>query len=96
LFVCHADPIPVAERAKRALYDARMGNLSPRPGRSPGTRRKREQRAFSLVVVGSTAGVVAVVGLILAIAGVVGSSVWVIAAIVAVVCALWFRSTVSR
>jgi hypothetical protein len=36
------------------------------------------------------------VGLVLAIAGVVGSGVWIIAAIVAVVCALWFRSTVSR
>lgn len=73
-----------------------MGNLSPRPGRSPSSRRKREQRAFSLVVVGGVAGAVAVVGLILAIAGVVGSGVWIIAAIVAVVCALWFRSTVSR
>jgi hypothetical protein len=73
-----------------------MGNLSPRPGRTPGSRRQREQRAFGLVVVGGTAGVVAVVGLILAIAGVVGSGVWIIAAIVAVVCALWFRSTVSR
>jgi hypothetical protein len=73
-----------------------MGNLSPRPGRSPGSRRQREQRAFSLVVVGGTAAAVAVVGLILAIAGVVGSGVWIIAAIVAVVCLLWFRSTVSR
>jgi radical SAM superfamily enzyme YgiQ (UPF0313 family) len=73
-----------------------MGNLSPRPGRSPGSRRQREQRAFSLVVVGGSAAAVAVVGLILAIAGVVGSGVWIIAAIVAVVCLLWFRSTVSR
>jgi hypothetical protein len=73
-----------------------MGNLSPRPGRSPSSRRQREQRAFGLVVVGGTAAVVAVVGLILAIAGVVGSGVWIIAAIVAAVCALWFRSTVSR
>ena len=73
-----------------------MGNLSPRPGRSPVSRRQREQRAFGLVVVGGAAGVVAVIGLILAIAGVVGSSVWIIATIVAVVCALWFRSTISR
>jgi hypothetical protein len=73
-----------------------MGNLSPRPGRSPSSRRKRERRAFSLVVVGGTAAAVAVVGLILAIAGVVGSGIWIIAAIVAVVCVLWFRSTVSR
>jgi hypothetical protein len=73
-----------------------MGNLSPRPGRSPSSRRRREQRAFTLTVVGGSAALVAVVGLILAIAGVVGSSVWIIATIVAVVCALWFRSTVSR
>jgi hypothetical protein len=49
-----------------------------------------------LTLVGGTAALVAVVGLILAIAGVVGSGVWIIAAIVAVVCALWVRSTVSR
>ena len=49
-----------------------MGNLSPRPGRSPSSRRSREQRAFTLTVVGGSA------------------------ALVAVVCALWFRSTVSR
>jgi hypothetical protein len=73
-----------------------MGNLSPRPGRSPGSRRSREQRAYTLVMVGGAAGVVAVVGLILAIAGVVGSGLWIIAAIVAVVCTLVFRSTVSR
>jgi type IV secretory pathway TrbD component len=73
-----------------------MGNLSPRPGRSPGSRRQREQRAFTLVMVGGGAAAVAVVGLILAIAGVVGSGIWIIAAIVAVVCALAFRSTVSR
>jgi hypothetical protein len=73
-----------------------MGNLSPRPGRSPGSRRKREQRAYTLVMVGGGAAAVAVIGLILAIAGVVGSGVWIIAAIIAVVCALVFRSTVSR
>ena len=73
-----------------------MGNLSPRPGRSPGSRRRREQRAFSLVMVGGGAAAVAVVALILSIAGVVGSGVWIIAAIIAVVCAVMFRSTVSR
>src|SRR4051794_41374617 len=73
-----------------------MGNLSPRPGRTPGSRRKREQRAYSLTLVGGTAAVVAVGGLILAIAGVVGSGVWVIAAVVAVVWALWVRRTLSR
>ena len=73
-----------------------MGNLSPRPGRSPSSRRKREQRAYTLTLVGGTAAVVAVVGVILAIVGVISGSIPLIAAIVAVVCALWFRSTVSR
>lgn len=47
-------------------------------------------------MVGGGAAAVAVVGLILSIVGVVGSGVWIIAAIIAVVCALAFRSTVSR
>jgi uncharacterized membrane protein len=73
-----------------------MGNLSPRPGRSPSSRRKREQRAYTLTLVGGVSAVVAVVGVILAIAGVISGSIPLIAAIVAVVCALWFRSTVGR
>jgi hypothetical protein len=73
-----------------------MGNLSPRPGRSPSSRRKREQRAYTLTLVGGTAAAVAVVGVILSIAGVISGSIPLIAAIVAVVCFLWFRSTVSR
>ena len=39
---------------------------------------------------------VAVVGLILSIAGIIGSGLWVIAAIVAAVCALLFWRTVSK
>lgn len=73
-----------------------MSSLSPRPGRNPSSRRRREQRAYTLVMVGGGAAVVAVVALILSIAGVLGSGVWIIAALVAVVCLLWFRSTVSR
>jgi hypothetical protein len=72
-----------------------MGNLSPRPGRSPSNRRSREQRAFTLVMVGGAAGAVAVVGLILAIVGVAGAGLPLIAALIAVVCLLLFRSTVS-
>jgi fatty acid desaturase len=72
-----------------------MGNLSPRPGRSPSSRRGREQRAFTLTMVGGTAAAVTVVGAILAIFGVISGSIPLIAAIVAVVCFLWFRSTVS-
>ena len=72
-----------------------MGNLSPRPGRTPGNRRSREQRAFTLTMVGGGAVVVAIVGAILAIANVITGSIPLIAAIVAVVCFLWFRSTVG-
>ena len=70
-----------------------MGDLSPRGSYTP--RRTREQRAYRLVVVGGAAGAVAVVGLVLAIAGVIGYGIPVIAIIVAVVAALWFRATVS-
>jgi hypothetical protein len=73
-----------------------MGNLSPRPGRTPSNRRKAEQRAYSLVLVGGTAGAVAVVGALLAIFGVIGGGIPLIAAIVAVICILLFRSTVGR
>jgi hypothetical protein len=67
-----------------------MSDLSKRPGYTP--RRTREQRAFRLVQVGGAAGVVAVVGLVLAIAGVIGLGIPLLAAIVAVVCLVLFRS----
>ena len=70
-----------------------MNELSRRPSRTP--RRVREQRAYRLVVVGGIAGTVAVVGFLLAIFGVIGAGIPLIAAVVAAVCALWFRSTVS-
>jgi hypothetical protein len=60
------------------------------------SRRAREQRAYRLVLAGGTAGVVAVVGFVLAVVGVVGYSVPIIALIVAAVCVLLFRRTVSR
>jgi hypothetical protein len=71
-----------------------MSNIERRPNRSP--RRQREQRAYRLVQIGGGAGLVAVAGLILSIAGVIGSGLWVIAAIVAAVCALLFWRTVGR
>jgi hypothetical protein len=70
-----------------------MSEIERRPNRSP--RRAREQRAFRLVQVGGAAALVAVVGLILSIAGVIGSGLWVIAAIVAAVCAVLFWRTVK-
>ena len=69
--------------------------LSPSSG-GPPSRRSRERRAYQLVLVGSTAGVIAVVGLILAAVGVMGFGIPFLAAIVAVVCGLLFRRTVSR
>ena len=71
-----------------------MSDLERRPDRTP--RRVREQRAYRLVQVGGAAALVAVVGLVLSIAGVIGSTLWVIAAIVAAVCALLFWRTVSK
>jgi putative flippase GtrA len=71
-----------------------MSELSRRPSHTP--RRVREQRAFRYAAVGGTAGAVAVVALVLSIVGVLGSGLFVIAAIVAAVCALLFWRTISR
>jgi hypothetical protein len=71
-----------------------MSDLVPSGARAP-SRRTREQRAYRLVLAGSAAGVVAVVGFVLAIVGVTGYAVPVIAAIVAAVCLVVFRRTVS-
>ena len=71
-----------------------MSGIERRPDRTP--RRAREQRAYRLVQVGGGAALVAVVGLILAIVDVIGPTLWVIAAIVAAVCAVLFWRTVSK
>jgi 4-hydroxybenzoate polyprenyltransferase len=65
----------------------RRGSYTPR--------RIREQRAYRLAVGGSVAGVVGVVTLILAIAGVIGGGVPLIAFIVAALCAVGFVRTVN-
>ena len=57
-----------------------MSDLERRTGSRP-SRRQREQRAYNLVVAGGTLGLVFVVGTLLAI--------------LAVVCAILFRRTVS-
>jgi hypothetical protein len=69
--------------------------LTPSSG-GPPSRRGREKRAYQLVLVGSTAGVIAVVGFVLALVDVMGFGVPFIAAIVAVVCAVLVRRTVGR
>ena len=70
-----------------------MSDLERRSGSRP-SRRAREKRAYNLVVAGSVLTVVVVVGAILAILTSFGWSIPVIAAILAVVCALLFRRTV--
>jgi hypothetical protein len=72
-----------------------VNDLTPRPS-GPPSRRAREQRAYRLVLAGGGAGVVAVGGFVLAIVGVIGFAVPVVAAIASVGCALLFRRTVSR
>ena len=71
-----------------------MTDLSPRPQRTP-SRRAREDRAYRLVLAGSAAGVVTVVSFVLALIGIGGFGIPMIAAIVTVVCVLLFRRVVG-
>ena len=57
-------------------------------------RRAREQRAYRLVVAGGTLGVVAAVGFVLAIVGVVSWGIPLLAVVLAAICGLLFRRTV--
>jgi hypothetical protein len=68
--------------------------LSPSSG-GPPSRRQRERRAYQLAVGGGTAGLIAVAGIVLAAIDVIGWGVPILAAIVAVVCLVLFRRTVS-
>jgi hypothetical protein len=71
-----------------------MTDLSPRPNRTP-SRRTREERAYRLALAGGAAAVVAVVTLVLAIIGIGSLGLPVLAAIVAGICVVLFRRTVS-
>ncbi len=70
-----------------------MSDLQRRGSYTP--RRAREQRAYTLSVVGGIAGVVGVVGFALAVFGVIGIGLPMLALLVAAVCAFLFRRTVS-
>ncbi|HYV15844.1 MAG TPA: hypothetical protein VE972_07475 [Conexibacter sp.] len=70
-----------------------MSDIERRPSRVP--RRKREQRAYRLVLATGALGVIAVVGIVLAIANVIGGTIPVLAAILAVVCFVLLRRTLS-
>jgi hypothetical protein len=61
----------------------------------PPSRRGREQRAYRLVVTGGVATAVAVIGAVLAVVGVFGWAVPILAALIAVICVVMFRRTVS-
>ena len=69
-----------------------MSGLERRPSRLP--RREREQRAYRLVLATGAFGLIAVVGFILAIAGVIGGGIPFFAAVIAVICFVWLRRTV--
>ena len=71
-----------------------MANLQKRGGYTP--RRNREQRAYRLVMVGGTTGALGALGLVLAIAGVIGAGIPVILLIVSVICLFMFRSTTGQ
>lgn len=71
-----------------------MSNLEPRSGKRL-TRKQREARAFQLVVAGGTFGAIAAVGFLLAALNVIGFGIPLLAAIVAVVCAVLFRRNVG-
>jgi hypothetical protein len=72
-----------------------MSSLEPRGGSRP-SRRAREQRVYRLVLVGGAAGLVAVAGAILAIVGVIGWTIPVLAVILAVICTILFRRAVQK
>jgi hypothetical protein len=71
-----------------------MSDLERRSGSRP-PRRQREQRAYNLVLAAGGLGVVFVVGAVLAIVGVIGWSIPILAAILAVIAGVLFRRTVS-
>jgi fatty acid desaturase len=85
--------VALYERLAKPWHDLAMSDLERRSGSRP-TRRKREQRAYNLVLVGGVAGLVFVVTALLAIITSFSWSIPVLAAIVAVLCAVLFRRTV--
>lgn len=59
-------------------------------------RRAREERAYRLVLATGGFGAIAVIGFILAIAGVIGAGIPLVAAVLSVVCGLLFMRSVRR
>ena len=70
-----------------------MSDLERRSGSRP-SRRRREQRAYNLVMVGGVAGLVAVVTAVLALITAFPTWIPVLAAVLAVLCFVLLRRTV--
>jgi ABC-type antimicrobial peptide transport system permease subunit len=70
-----------------------MSDLERRSGSRP-SRRKREQRAYTLVLVGGISGLVFVVTGLLALFTSFGWGIPILAAILAVLCSVMFRRMV--
>lgn len=71
-----------------------MSDLSPRGGNRL-SRSAKQQRAYQLVVAGGAAGVATVAGIVLAAVGIIGFGIPLLTLVVAVICAVLFRRTVS-
>ena len=70
-----------------------MADLERRRSYTP--RQVREKRAYRLAVGGTMAGVAGAVGLVLAIAGVIGAGFPIVLLVVAAVCGWLFRRMIS-
>ncbi len=87
---------PIDRRAWRpGCHPGAMSDLTRRPG-SGMSRGARERRAYQLVLVGGGASVVALVTFVLAIVGVMGFGIPVLALIVALLCLVMLRRMVAR
>jgi hypothetical protein len=70
-----------------------MSDLERRGGNRP-SRKQREQRAYYLVLATGGFGLVGAAGLVLAIVGIIGAGLPVLALIIAAICFMMFRRTV--
>jgi hypothetical protein len=71
-----------------------MGALDKRGSYTP--KAVREKRAYRLILIGGVAGILGFVGIVLSFVGIIGAGIPILAIVIAVVCALLFRRTVSR
>ena len=70
-----------------------MADLERRGGYTP--RKVREQRAYTLALVGGGAGLLGIAGLVLAMVSSFGAGIPILLLIVAAICFVLFRRTVS-